>query len=244
MTPKTYATLKGIVYSYWDDILNDRGNLCRGLNKYYKNLTRGSGKVIIPKDKQTEYIQALNAMDAYGVFTLNLVEDISEDFDPTGDICYAISNFNRERFIDFCFKFKIDLGVNAKLHTVKLAIGDDNIPIVTIDGNKRYAYKKQYESNFLRILKIALAYNRRELTVDNIKELCQKTDIQNSVLGGQELRLIGKTDIRRDFSRKSNFPSNLLEDFFTILSNSIVGRATITVDDDRLKKILEGSTLL
>lgn len=245
MDVETYNMLKRIAYHFWDDILNDNSKTNPGFHNLIDNDTTYPFLRAVPEKQQTEWFRAMNAMRSYGVFDYEVELDLDENFNPYSHMfCYKISDFNYERFVDFCFKFGIKLQEDPKLHTVKLAIGDDNTPIVTVDGKKKYAYKTRNEAPFLRILKIALAYSGHVLSVNSVVDLCKRTDIQNRILGGQELGVSKKQGFVRDFARKSQIEENLLQYFFVILNKKIVAHSPLRVDDEELKEILKGSKSL
>lgn len=242
MDEETYLELQRIAYHFWDDILGDDSKYNPGFHNIVGNSTQQVLPKGVPEKHFKEWFRAMNAMSAYNVLDYDVEMVTDENGNPYGDIFYyMITNFNSERFIDFCFKLGIKLQENAKLHTVKLAIGDDNIPTVIVDDKKRYIYGKRNESDFIRILKIALAYGKRVLTVNDVVDLCKKTDIQNRILGGQELRMAKSQGFVRDFARKNTFPENLLQYFFVILDKKITAHSPLRVDDVELKEILEGS---
>lgn len=242
MDTETYTMLKRIAYHFWDDILDDDRKFNPGFHNLTTNDTVQPFFRPVPENHRREWFRVMNAMEAYGVLECKVEMDLDEDFNPYSHIfCYKISNFNYEKFIDFCFKLGIKLQETPKLHTVKLAIGDDNTPIVTVDGKKQYVYKTRNEAPFLRVLKIALAYSKHVLSVDAIINLCKRTDIQNRILGGQELDIDKDKRLVHDFVRKSQIEQNLLQYFFVILEKKIVAHSPLRVDDEELKEILEGS---
>ncbi len=245
MTPETYEMLEQIAYRYWNNILNYDAGLNGGFSDHINKGADSPFQQTVPEEKRKEWVQAMNAMSAYGVFEFSMEEDFDLDDPlnpcPTGEINYSVLNFNKRRFIDFCTEFKIDLQRDPNKHYAMLNIGSDNVPIVTIK-NKRYAFNKISPSTFLNIMKIATNSPNERLNINKLNQKGSDPDIVSSVLGGKKMSVSNKKDgLFRGYIRNlETFPKELLV-FFEEEFDAIKYILPKELDDKQLKELLKNA---
>ena len=245
MTPETYEMLEQLTYEYWNNILNYDAGMNRGFSTYINEGADSPFQQTVPEERRDEWIRAMNAMSAYGVFKFSM--ELGYDTDdplnpePNGEIYYYVENFDKQRFIDFCSEFKIDLQRDPNKHYAMLNIGSDNIPIVTIK-NKRYAFNKISPSTFLNIVKIAIDSPNERLNINKLNQKGSDPDIVSSVLGGKKMSVSNKEDgLFRGYIRNlETFPKELLV-FFEEEFDAIKYILPKELDDKQLKELLKNA---
>lgn len=160
MHPDTYKMIEELAYNYWHRILTTNEGLIHGFASNINHGIESPFEQTVPNEDQEEWIQAMNAMSAYGVFNFEMTEDwdLSDPLNPypTDSFKYKVSDFDKHRFVEFCTTFGIDLKKNINFTSATLAF-DGNVPIITVE-NKEYRLDKISESAMLRTLKVAFCH--------------------------------------------------------------------------------------
>ncbi|MBQ6486166.1 hypothetical protein IJI76_00340 [Candidatus Saccharibacteria bacterium] len=240
MRPDTYEMLEELAYDYWHKILTTNEGLIHGFSSNINHGIESPFEQTVPDEDQGDWVQAMNAMSAYGVFSFEMIEDwdLSDPFnpEPTGTFKYKVSDFNKSRFIEFCSAFGIDLKKNIDFTSATLAL-DGNVPIITIK-NKEHRLSKINESTMLRILKVAFCHPYEPLEVKDLNEKFEKEPDTKRMLNGKKLKLVESTKIKRDYFRRNKTIPEAVRFFFDIEDSYILCKNPYDLNKRKLQKLL------
>ncbi len=240
MRPDVYEMIEELAYDYWHRILTTNEGLIHGFSSNINHGIESPFEQTVPDEDQDEWIQAMNALSAYGVFNFDMTEDwdTSDPLnpEPTGSFKYKISNFDKRRLIDFCATFGIDLKKNVDFHNATLEF-DGNIPVIAVK-NKDYRLGKISSSIMLRILKVAFCRPFEPLTVEDLNNLPKKEPDIKRALDGKTIKLAESTKIRRDYFRRNKTIPEAVKFFFDIEDTYILCKNPLDLNKRKLKKIL------
>lgn len=244
MRPEVLSVADEMCQQFWNVILNDG---IQDMVEYqqFRRSFGGGMQFIFPEEHLVERRKALNAMSAFGVLKFNLIEELDTSDAvypfPTGNYICFVKDFDNQTFLKFCDKYKIELHDNPNVHFAMLEIGKDNIPIITIKGEK-YAYDKIAPSTFCDIMKVAIHFQNDELSTDELNRKGSNDDIIKKVLNGRKLHITKKKYglVRNYVNPIKTLPEELLYFFeFSNGGDSIKYVMPTELDDEKLGKILE-----
>lgn len=249
MSPEVKVVADEMCQQFWQVILNDKSQLETGFLKVHDNIGQFARPHILPNEHFNERLKALNAMQAFGVFKLELenewdMTDPLEPF-PTGECLYRIIDFDSPKLIEFCSEYGIVLRDNPNVHFAMLEIGRDNIPTIIIKSEK-YTFNKMAQSTICSVMKIAINSPNKPFSISELNRLGNDPEVIKTILGGKaggKGLLVAKKErgFIGDYVRNlKTVPQELLYFFdFGEDGKSIKYIMPTELDDAQLKKILE-----
>lgn len=241
MTPETHEILKNIAHKLWNVILDDTRAMSPGFSRPKRDTINGSAEGIIPSAEKDNWLRALNAMSEHEVFRHTIYENLDELGEYiNNDLIYSIYDINPKRFIEFCKSCDINLYDRPDIHTAKLAITAENIPVIRVDDKTRYELLPLHDSTFVRILKIAFQPSLRGITL-SIEQLNKEGSDKGTItriLGGKVFKIGSNIKRLKKYRHEIKIPE-LLDKFYTLTDGSITSTQSITIDDKTLNEIEE-----